>query len=371
MSQGTSKDLSTSSEDNEEGPDYVSFYTSQITELLSKDILLPIAPQPSESNSSNTAPNPLFGNPFGNGLTDFKKSRLQPLLRQTVLRLSKEVDQMLDPVHSIHRIRKHMQSRKDIPSNFVAEASQDDARNSPNKKLKQSSLSSSVSITSNGTAKKCDVSREGSVRDGKNVDSSETEKSEDLGKRCSRCHTMVTSKVSSDPERSLKSLCNTCEQKEVATKEGNSKDLLLEQDVRRTGNELGEVDDDLMYLIEKYPAKVEDTVSFYSDELSETLGSMGKKLEGLLDMVLSCCRKVTITEKQELRNLIQNLPSRNLDHVVEIIEYRKQPTSRKYQIDDEIDVDLEEQDDATLWRLYYYVQAVENAKKLSLQPTAR
>lgn len=48
---------------------------------------------------------------------------------------------------------------------------------------------------------------------------------------------------------------------------------------------------------------------------------------------------MTIAEKQQLRKLIQNLPPRNLDRVVEIIGHNK--PSEKYSCD-EVHVDLDE-----------------------------
>ncbi|KAA8530165.1 hypothetical protein F0562_004874 [Nyssa sinensis] len=127
------------------------------------------------------------------------------------------------------------------------------------------------------------------------------------------------------------------------------------------GEENGEVDDDLQFLLENDGLKVEQTMKKYSDELSATLGHMEQKLEELLDTVMSNCRLMTLAEKQQLQKLIQKLPPRNLDRVVEIVQHSK--PSRKYSCD-EIHIDLEKEDNATLWRLYYYVEAVENARKL-------
>ncbi|KAI8020283.1 Transcription factor GTE4 [Camellia lanceoleosa] len=70
---------------------------------------------------------------------------------------------------------------------------------------------------------------------------------------------------------------------------------------------------------------------------------------------------MTLSEKQQIQKPIQKLPPRNLDHVVEIIQHNK--PSGKYS-SDEIHVDLEKEDNVALWRLYYYVEAVENTRKL-------
>jgi hypothetical protein len=96
---------------------------------------------------------------------------------------------------------------------------------------------------------------------------------------------------------------------------------------------------------------------------------------------------MTLTEKQQLRKLVQKLPPKNLDRIVEIIQ-RGKPTEA--QSSDEILVDLEKevnkmrehfiwilfrianpsknvvQDNTTLWRLYFYVEAVEKARVLAL-----
>lgn len=85
--------------------------------------------------------------------------------------------------------------------------------------------------------------------------------------------------------------------------------------------------------------------------------------------------------------MIKGLPPKNLDRVVELVERGKPAEKRSH---DNIFVDLEKevqekprdafyeitlililtcvlhlQSNVTLWRLYYYVQAVEKARKLS------
>ncbi|KAK7279204.1 hypothetical protein RJT34_24250 [Clitoria ternatea] len=125
------------------------------------------------------------------------------------------------------------------------------------------------------------------------------------------------------------------------------------------------VSDDLQFLIENDCVEVEETVKKYSNELSRTLGYMEQQLELLLDAIMSKCRSMTLAEKQQLQRLIQKLPPRNLDRVAEII-CQSRPVED--QSCDEIFVDLEKEDNATLWRLYYYVEAVEKAKSLSCKP---
>ncbi|XP_061341871.1 uncharacterized protein LOC133288180 [Gastrolobium bilobum] len=129
----------------------------------------------------------------------------------------------------------------------------------------------------------------------------------------------------------------------------------------------GKVNDDLRFLLENDTVEVEEMVNKHSDELSGTLGYMERQLELLLDAVMSKYRPMTLGEKQLLQRLIQKLPARNLDRVVEII-CRSRPVEE--QSCDNIFVDLEKEDNSTLWRLYYYVEAVEKAKSLSCNQEA-
>ncbi|KAL5717999.1 hypothetical protein ACHQM5_010945 [Ranunculus cassubicifolius] len=100
-----------------------------------------------------------------------------------------------------------------------------------------------------------------------------------------------------------------------------------------------------------------------SDELHEKMENMEQQLENYLNVITSNCRKMTIEEKVELRNLIEKLPTKNLDRVVDIIlQRRKLPEGEAGNV---LHVDLENEDNVTLWRLYYYVEAVERAKHLA------
>ncbi|KAL6551448.1 hypothetical protein OROGR_007602 [Orobanche gracilis] len=148
-----------------------------------------------------------------------------------------------------------------------------------------------------------------------------------------------------------------------------------------------EIDDDLRFLLESDTTKVEELMIKESDEFSVTLHHMEQKLEELLNILMTSCscpsewhigllavidlwvsltitnlkvfsnRPMTLAEKQQLRRSIQNLPPRNLDRVVEIIGSSK-PPSDKYSRD-EVHVDLGVMENATLWRLYFYVRAME------------
>ncbi|XP_048230308.1 uncharacterized protein LOC8260352 isoform X4 [Ricinus communis] len=122
------------------------------------------------------------------------------------------------------------------------------------------------------------------------------------------------------------------------------------------------VDDDLHFLLQSDASLVEETIRKYSDQLFATLSCMEKQLEELLDNVVSTCRPMTLIEKKHLQKLIQKLPPKNLNRVVEIVQHSK-PEAQSCE---EIFIDLELEDNIMLWRLYYYIEAVEKAKKLSL-----
>ncbi|KAK3424714.1 hypothetical protein EUGRSUZ_F01485 [Eucalyptus grandis] len=76
---------------------------------------------------------------------------------------------------------------------------------------------------------------------------------------------------------------------------------------------------------------------------------------------------MTHREKIQLHKLIQNLPRDNLVQVVGVL---RRSDSSKTNLCDDITIDLEKEvrpvlRHETLWRLYYYVRAVEKARKLS------
>uniref|UniRef100_A0A0A0LB98 NET domain-containing protein n=2 Tax=Cucumis sativus TaxID=3659 RepID=A0A0A0LB98_CUCSA len=71
---------------------------------------------------------------------------------------------------------------------------------------------------------------------------------------------------------------------------------------------------------------------------------------------------MTFKEKEELQKLIQKLPPENIRRVAEIvIQHRTDKTD----LSGEIHIGLDKENNTTLWRLYYYVEAVEKAKKLA------
>ncbi|PKA56624.1 Transcription factor GTE1 [Apostasia shenzhenica] len=93
------------------------------------------------------------------------------------------------------------------------------------------------------------------------------------------------------------------------------------------------------------------------------LDKMEQGLEDFLDIVVSKCRSMTRAEKERLGRRIKKLPQPALNRVVQIITQRG--SSMEDPAPSEILVNLEAQDDITLWRLYYYVETVLRANNLS------
>ncbi|XP_043703218.1 uncharacterized protein LOC122653459 isoform X2 [Telopea speciosissima] len=286
------------SEHKDLGPNYFGYHIREMVELLSQDeeFLSPFSSQTHESSAtcakvqakiihdecgreSKTfaASSSLFCDGIGDGLPDFKRERLKASLKESVLSLNQEVDEMVGPVMAMCKIKAYLREKEGLPS------------------------SSSASST-------------------------------DL----------------SQP---------SCKKQ----KKSSSPPLIGSKMPAETGG-FGGVDDDLRIILENGGLEVEETVKKYSDELFAKLGHMEQQLEELLDIVMSKSRSMTITEKQKLRKLIQELPPKNLDRIVEIVLGKRPQDCRPC---DEVYIDLENEDNVTLWRLYYYVEAVASAKKLA------
>ncbi|KAH9791081.1 NET domain-containing protein [Citrus sinensis] len=362
------------------GPDYFGFYTCEIMELLSQDE----DPLPSTSRTSELTRKKCsgvrgkdtidtsgrgtvssFSNSIGAGFTDFKKERLRSLLRQGVFDLAPEVDEMLDPVIAMCQLQSQVRNRKCSP-NVNEVACKGDAEQVPRKKLK-------TSIYSLHSSLKHGSCREGSVSNGidsKSLDAALSEKEmSNFKKNCAHCHCQNTSQLTSP--NGPKSLCDGC-----ISSYGKDKDLHSDSNIG-ADKENGEVDDDLQFLLESDSSEVEETVKKYSDELFATVISrtfrfyVRKAFRPFIDIVCGLVagwspelyRPMTRPEKQELRKLIQKLPQNNLARVVEIVQHSKLADSRP---SDEYFVDLEKEDNVTLWRLFYYVKAVEKARELLL-----
>ncbi|KAK9119906.1 hypothetical protein Scep_017999 [Stephania cephalantha] len=283
-------------EPNEVGPDCFGYYIREIQELLAlkKDFLSPLCtgnPASSgtcakfEVNAINVDcknSSSLFSNCLGDKLSDLERERLKASLKQSVTDLSREVDEMVDPIFSMCRVKALLRNKEHLTNN--ANTNGRDVSESSSKKQRMSSSLSSTSISTEAEAHASEYVKE---------------------------------------------------------------DLL---------------DEDLRILQETDEAETQEIMKKYSDELLAKLECMEQKLEELLDLVMSACRQMTLQEKQDLRKRVQNLPPKNLDRVVEIIQRKKLP---KLQSCDEMHIDLEEEDNVTLWRVYFYAEAVTNAKKLS------
>ncbi|KAL8470713.1 hypothetical protein ACS0TY_033325 [Phlomoides rotata] len=261
------------------GFDYFSFYKNEAESLLSQDNgLLPYAHHASSSarklqgvvrqkdlteNSCQTKERNNFGSAslfydeIGVVLSESKKERLKSLLRQSVITFTKEVDEMVNPVLSVYRIRSCLRSKESLLKSDVS-THKADKLNHPDGKLKASS----------------DRTSKGIARNAKNNDSN----------------------------------------------------------------------------------KVEELLKSHINEVSATLNHMGQNLEEFFNIVITTCsRAKTIAENQLLRKLIQNLPSRNLDRIAEIIQLNRPPEQNS---SNRLHVDLDELDNVTLWRLYFYVSVV-------------
>ncbi|KAJ8549888.1 hypothetical protein K7X08_033595 [Anisodus acutangulus] len=321
---------------NREGPDYFGLFASEVAELISQDEdFLPISDQIFEKSGKvngsveekNSSMNSyvarefrhtggsasLFSDCFGSHVSDFGKERLKLLLRQSIVALSREVDEILDPVFSVCQLRSCLRYKESLLA-VPGAVSDSDHGNRPRKKLRASPLSDSERGDLNVSPSGGDMLNDVKKLEGEQV-------KESLAKK---------------------------DQNELGLNAGATP-------------EDWDVPNDLQFLLQNDSAKVENVMNQHCDELLATLGYMEDKLEELLDIVMSNCRLMTLPEKHHLRQLIQDLPPRNLDRVVEIFCRGKQGEKHSCS---EVHVDLENEDKATLWRLYFYIETVENAKRL-------
>ncbi|KAH7684937.1 NET domain-containing protein [Dioscorea alata] len=105
-----------------------------------------------------------------------------------------------------------------------------------------------------------------------------------------------------------------------------------------------------------------EAVEKYLNEMLLKLGKIEVDLEDFLNVLVSkCSRPMTIAEKRRLGRLVQKLPSKAVDRLAEIIKDRNPATNQN---SDTIQVDFEELDDVTLWRLHFYVENVAKANRL-------
>lgn len=260
------------------GPDLFGFYKCELVNLLSQDHNENVPPAVNVPPFSGVSS--LFSDSIENVVPDFKRELFKSSLRQGVRALTREVDEVFDPVIRIRHVISCLNSRR--RENFGGEAL----------------------VVGDSTTKNC---------------------------------------------------------KKLKTSSTNAKGEQL-VDQSRDAEKEADVSVDLKLLLESDPIMVENSMTKQTDELISMLNHMEKQLEDLLHAVVSKCRPMTRQEKQHLQKLIVKLPARNLDRIVEIVHHGKSSDTVSF---DEIFVDLEEQENVTLWRLYFYVKAVDNARKLS------
>ncbi|XP_057993313.1 uncharacterized protein LOC110656586 isoform X2 [Hevea brasiliensis] len=327
----------TSADLNKLGPDYFTFYTCEVKELLSQnEDFLPFAAEIAgnrceEVRGNNVEPSSgsLFDKCIGAGLSDCKKERLNALLRQTLATLVPEVDEMLDPVVAMRRLQSKVRNRKLISGLKDVMSEGETEQNNANKRIKKSS-SSSTNINTAASPVSSGSCREGSA-------------SKCMGSKCSdvalpgkgmstvvqkHCTCCSTNNPNGTADQEGKFQCNAC-----GTTSTNESEFHL-----ASNTSADKVDEE--FLLENDSSLVEASIKKYSDQLFTMLGHMEKQLEELLDVVVSTCRPMSLAEKKQLQKLIQKLPPKNLNRVAEIVQRSK---SLETQNCDEIFVDLEKE----------------------------
>lgn len=344
-----SRDVNASSMMNV-GPDMFQYYISSLSELLYRDDFAPtvgtsrlvgagsgsfkdkdVAKDGDKNRSVGF--DSLFCDALGDGLSDHRKERLIRMLRQSVVALNKEVDEMLDPVFAMQHLRSLLAPTKSCARHQDAD-SKAETEIHARKRLKIS-----VDEPLIGSPDSCNLTEEGSPNERNGMTA------------LTRCNKRGCAKIDQNGNPDVtKSLCGDC------SKQGMNDSFL-----GSCSRDNGEVNDDLHILLENRGPKVEEKMEKHAAEISATLDHMLEKIEELLDLVISSCRQMTLAEKHHLRRLIEKLPSQNLDRVVEIMQRGKPPEKQSCH---DITVNLEQEDDLTLWRIYFYVKAVEQAQKL-------
>ncbi|RAL40933.1 hypothetical protein DM860_008631 [Cuscuta australis] len=313
------------------GPDYFSYYKSEIAELLSQDEdLLPSSLQDSASakvvngyktsekkKCTSASSSSLFYGCISPEVYELKREKLKSLLRRSVFSLSQDVDEMVDPVLKLCELKSFLlRFSGSLPSNSATDAPETD-QDRPSKKLKLSTFP---------------------------LRASESQGPEDKSVR--------------EPfSNACRLECNKMDEPLQPNNKNKNDDL---SDTSVGAAKEDEVDGRLV-LLQSESSIVEEGLKRVSDDLSAVLGHMEQELKELLDAVMSKCRLMTLAEKQELQRMIKNLPPRNLDSVAEIIHCQGQSDAHSC---NEMHIDLEKEDNVKLWHLYFYAKAVENATKL-------
>ncbi|XP_030530850.2 uncharacterized protein LOC115741212 isoform X2 [Rhodamnia argentea] len=356
-------------EGNGEGPDVFGFCSRGIADLLGGDddfLFTEDASPPSPRRPGEVAgqdadtsgydgkkgdgcstSSALFDDGIAPGISDTRRERLRLFLRGAAFDLSREVDKMHEPVIKLHQLQALLRSSR---QQFACSAasSHGDVGERPHKKNKMSSSSSSASISEHESPVRLKSSKNGSA--GKEtrlkfsqMDWAEMQKVSAIETRSAPCQS---------PQMS-KHLCKHSRSKsEGTTTPLSGSNEAADKDVNA----------DLQFLLASDQLRVDQMLKKYSDEHSSKLEYMGKQLEELLDTVASKCRSMTRKEKIQLQKLIRNLPQDNLERVVGILGRND---SSKTNLRDAVSVDLEKEDNGTLWRLYFYIRAEEKARKLA------
>lgn len=98
-----------------------------------------------------------------------------------------------------------------------------------------------------------------------------------------------------------------------------------------------------------------EDVEKYTFQLLAKLDNMEENLEEYMDIVVSKCRPMTHVEKHRLGKMIRKLPEKALNRVAEILRPSNFSSNG---LPENIFVNLEEEDDVKLWRIYYYVELI-------------
>lgn len=151
-----SKALGASAECNRDGPDYFGYYARQAAELLSQDesfqlLTSPIPELPARGLGEVKGVS-LFSDGIHIGLSDFQRERLKALLRQSVVVLTAEADEMLCPVVKASKIQTQRRKKRSLRASQAE--SEDDESQPPSKKLKLSSSDPSTSLPQLSSATK-------------------------------------------------------------------------------------------------------------------------------------------------------------------------------------------------------------------------
>uniref|UniRef100_A0A7N0T726 GATA-type domain-containing protein n=2 Tax=Kalanchoe fedtschenkoi TaxID=63787 RepID=A0A7N0T726_KALFE len=367
-----------------EVPDYIGFFTHELEDLMSGadvagDDFFPLlgfksdaagrqmrgddANESREGGGGLKKSGSLFCDGLGGELSNYKKEKLKGLLKQSVSIFTQEVDQMVEVVLATCQLQHRLRS-KGTASSSQDSASGNNERARSSEKMKRGKFTSPK--TSDAPAPVRPPANIESVEEGYLERPRKFRSMIDIlsqnGQSCAHCNTTQAPMWRKTPSGAR--ICDFCGlrlRKRGMQLSPQKKDQTITGSVQEADNKDEEVTDDLKFLLGNDRLQVEQTMKKYADEISASLGLLEQQLEGFLDNVTSKCRSMTFFEKQSLWSLIKDLPPENFDRVVEIIKRSRGLDQRD---ENDILVDLEDTDNAVLWRLYYYAKAVENARNL-------